>query len=45
MNRIKLAFIYNEVDHPMPGSSRVRDPEFENRVAAEIRSLLATVRA
>jgi NAD(P)-dependent dehydrogenase (short-subunit alcohol dehydrogenase family) len=35
---------YDENGKPMLGSTQVRDPEFSDRVVAETRSLLATVR-
>ena len=34
---------YDEGGHPMLGSALVRDPEFQDRVVAETRALLATV--
>jgi hypothetical protein len=34
---------YDEGGHPMQGSALVRDPEFQDRVVAETRALLATV--
>jgi NAD(P)-dependent dehydrogenase (short-subunit alcohol dehydrogenase family) len=34
---------YDEGGHPMQGSTLVRDPEFQDRVVAETRALLATV--
>jgi NAD(P)-dependent dehydrogenase (short-subunit alcohol dehydrogenase family) len=36
---------YGEKGHPMLGSVQVRDPKFQDRVVAETRALLATVRA
>jgi hypothetical protein len=33
---------YDEGGHPMQGSALVRDPEFQDRVIAETRALLAT---
>lgn len=36
---------YDERGKPMLGSARVRDPEFQDRVTAETRALLATVPA
>ncbi len=33
---------YDESGHPMQGSAQVRDPEFQDRVVAETRLLLAT---
>jgi hypothetical protein len=36
---------YDEVGRPMQGSPLVRDPKFKDRVVAETRALLATVRA
>ena len=36
---------YDEKGHPMLGSAQVRDPRFQDRVVAETRALLATVRA
>jgi len=36
---------YDEKGHPMLGSVQVRDPEFQDRIVAETRALLATVRA
>ena len=36
---------YDEVGRPMQGSPLVRDPKFQDRVVAETRALLATVRA
>jgi NAD(P)-dependent dehydrogenase (short-subunit alcohol dehydrogenase family) len=36
---------YDEVGRPMQGSALVRDPKFQDRVLAETRALLATVRA
>ena len=36
---------YDEGGHPMLGSPLVRDPKFQDRVVAETRALLATVRA
>ena len=35
---------YDEGGHPMQGSALVRDPKFQDRVVAETRALLATVR-
>jgi hypothetical protein len=35
---------YDEGGHPMLGSPLVRDPKFQDRVVAETRALLATVR-
>jgi NAD(P)-dependent dehydrogenase (short-subunit alcohol dehydrogenase family) len=35
---------YDEKGHPMLGSAQVRDPKFQDRVVAETRVLLATVR-
>ncbi len=34
---------YDEGGHPMLGSTLVRDPEFQDRVAAETRALLSTI--
>jgi NAD(P)-dependent dehydrogenase (short-subunit alcohol dehydrogenase family) len=34
---------YDERGKPMPGSAQVRDPQFQDRVVAETRALLATV--
>jgi NAD(P)-dependent dehydrogenase (short-subunit alcohol dehydrogenase family) len=34
---------YDEGGHPMQGSALVRDPKFQDRVAAETRALLATI--
>jgi hypothetical protein len=34
---------YDERGKPMLGSTLVRDPEFQDRVAAETRALLSTV--
>jgi NAD(P)-dependent dehydrogenase (short-subunit alcohol dehydrogenase family) len=34
---------YDEGGHPMPGSARVRDPKFQDRVVAETRALLSRV--
>jgi hypothetical protein len=36
---------YDESGHPMLGSALVCDPKFQDRVVAETRALLATVRA
>ena len=36
---------YDEKGHPMLGSVLVRDPKFQDRIVAETRALLATVRA
>jgi NAD(P)-dependent dehydrogenase (short-subunit alcohol dehydrogenase family) len=36
---------YDERGRPMPGSTLVRDPEFQDRVVAETRALLSTVSA
>jgi hypothetical protein len=36
---------YDESGHPMLGSALVCDPKFKDRVVAETRDLLATVRA
>ena len=36
---------YDEGGHPMQGSALVRDPKFQDRVVAETRAFLATVRA
>ena len=36
---------YDESGHPMPGSVQVRDPAFQDRVAAETRALLSTIPA
>lgn len=36
---------YGEKGHPMLGSVQVRDPKFQDRVVAETRALLGTVRA
>jgi hypothetical protein len=36
---------YDEKGRPMLGSAQVRDPKFQDRVVAETRALLATVRA
>ena len=36
---------YDEKGQPMLGSAQVRDPKFQDRVVAETRALLATVRA
>ena len=36
---------YDEAGRPMQGSTLVRDPTFQDRVVAETRALLATVRA
>ena len=36
---------YDESGHPMPGSARVCDPKFQDRVVAETRALLSSVRA
>jgi NAD(P)-dependent dehydrogenase (short-subunit alcohol dehydrogenase family) len=35
---------YDDSGHPMPGSDRVRDPDFTDRVVAETRALLARAR-
>jgi len=35
---------YDEKGHPMLGSALVRDPKFTDRVVAETRALLSTVR-
>jgi hypothetical protein len=35
---------YDETGHPMLGSAQVRDPAFQDRVVAETRALLATIR-
>jgi NAD(P)-dependent dehydrogenase (short-subunit alcohol dehydrogenase family) len=35
---------YDEVGHPMLGSTLVRDPTFQDRVVAETRALLSTIR-
>ena len=40
----KTGVYYDEKGHPMLGSTQVRDPNFQDRVVAETRSLLATVR-
>ena len=34
---------YDEGGQPMPGSTFVRDPKFQDRIVAETRALLATV--
>jgi hypothetical protein len=34
---------YDEKGRPMPGSSRVRDVEFQDRVVTETRSLLSAI--
>jgi hypothetical protein len=34
---------YDEKGNPMTGSEQVRDPEFQQRVVAETRTLLATI--
>ena len=34
---------YDEKGNPMTGSQQVRDPEFQQRVVAETRALLATI--
>ena len=34
---------YDEVGHPMIGSTLVRDPKFQDRVVAETRALLSTI--
>jgi hexokinase len=34
---------YDEGGHPMLGSAVVRDPKFQDRVAAETRALLSTI--
>jgi hypothetical protein len=41
----KTGVYYDETGHPMPGSARVRDPKFQDRVVAETRALLSTVPA
>ena len=39
----KTGEYYDERGKPMPGSVRVRDPKFQDRVVAETRALLATI--
>jgi NAD(P)-dependent dehydrogenase (short-subunit alcohol dehydrogenase family) len=41
----RTGIYYDEKGHPMQGSPLARDPEFQNRVVAETRALLATVPA
>jgi hypothetical protein len=42
---VQTGVYFDESGHPMLGSALVCDPQFQDRVVAETRALLATVRA